>query len=329
MPLEGLFRLVEELRVRIEHLSATLRQNEMVTRYVLIDPLLRGLGWDTEDPEQVIPEYRSGTGKADYALLKNGKPIILIEAKRLDTPLQDGLAQAINYCLTEGTLYFAVTDGRRWEVYETHKPVPISDKRLVEFDLVADVPAELALKALALWRRSVESGRLHLAHDPLVTTPIESSQAPLSPPISPRDDELDPAPAIRPEAEPTIRKPALAWNSLSKIQAVKFGDPPQMLRFPDGSEEDLRNTWVNLPCAVVKWLSDKGILTRERCPIRHRKRYLVHVTPAHPEGKPFTSPKQAGHFYVEGNYNGPDQLRTTIIILRHLSQDPDQFSVHF
>ena len=92
MPSKSLFQLVEELAGRTQRHSATLSQNEMLTRYVLIDPLLRELGWNTEDPEQVLPEYNSGSGYADYALLSDGKPIILIEAKRLDTPLQDGLA---------------------------------------------------------------------------------------------------------------------------------------------------------------------------------------------------------------------------------------------
>ncbi|PKB80324.1 MAG: hypothetical protein BZY88_08950 [SAR202 cluster bacterium Io17-Chloro-G9] len=83
MALEGLLGLIEELRGRIGHHSAVLRQNEMATRYILIDPLLRELGWDTADPKQVIPEYRSGSGSADYALLKDGKPIVVVEAKKI------------------------------------------------------------------------------------------------------------------------------------------------------------------------------------------------------------------------------------------------------
>ena len=35
-----------------------LRQSEMQTRYALIDPLLRELGWDTENPALVRPEYK-------------------------------------------------------------------------------------------------------------------------------------------------------------------------------------------------------------------------------------------------------------------------------
>ena len=116
MPLKSLHELVEKLRERVHLHSDVLRKSEMLTRYVLIDPLLRELGWDTEDPELVRPEFRSGSGFADYALLSAGKPLVMLEAKKLDKPLKDGLMQSIQYCLEDGTPYFAVTDGRRWEV---------------------------------------------------------------------------------------------------------------------------------------------------------------------------------------------------------------------
>lgn len=61
---------------------------EFRTKYVLIDPLLRALGWDTGDPRQVQLEFETGTSakRADYALFKPGveKPAGLIEAKVLN-----------------------------------------------------------------------------------------------------------------------------------------------------------------------------------------------------------------------------------------------------
>lgn len=65
-------------------------QRETRTKYALIDPILRSLGWDTEDPTQVRLEYEvdpgnNGTGIVDYALFNDSgsKPYILIEAKGL------------------------------------------------------------------------------------------------------------------------------------------------------------------------------------------------------------------------------------------------------
>ena len=60
MPLDALLELVETLRQRIVEHKAALSQSEALTRYALIDPLLRELGWDTDDPNLVIPEYKVG-----------------------------------------------------------------------------------------------------------------------------------------------------------------------------------------------------------------------------------------------------------------------------
>ena len=58
MPLEDLITVIERLRERIQQQGGILSQSEMLTRNALIDPLLRALGWDTEDPTLVRPEYQ-------------------------------------------------------------------------------------------------------------------------------------------------------------------------------------------------------------------------------------------------------------------------------
>ena len=154
MPLESLLSLVKKLRERIDVYGNKLRKNEALTRYALIDPLLRELGWDTEDPGSVIPEYPVGADKADYALLSDGKAVMIVEAKSLDTSLQgEVLDQGLRYSLIEKTRYCSVTDGQRWEIYyDTHKPGDTDKKRLAQFDLKDQSVAEACLKALVLWR---------------------------------------------------------------------------------------------------------------------------------------------------------------------------------
>ncbi len=83
--------MIRQLRSRAqdhwEYLSTGERETR--TKYALIDPILRSLGWDTEDPTQVRLEYevdpkREDARRVDYALFQNtdtSKPYILIEAK--------------------------------------------------------------------------------------------------------------------------------------------------------------------------------------------------------------------------------------------------------
>ena len=41
-----------------------------------------------------------------------------------------------------------MTDGRRWEIYETHRPVPMADKLVVAFDLADHSSANVVFKAI-------------------------------------------------------------------------------------------------------------------------------------------------------------------------------------
>ena len=183
MPLESLHTLVGTLRQRIQAHRPALSGSEWLTRYTLIDPLLRELGWDTEDPELVIPEYSSGGGRADYALLGNdGKPAMIVEAKKLGELLSlSVVTQVLNYCWTEGTEHFAVTDGQRWEIYETNRAGPPADKRVASFDLLNASPANVCLQALALWCQNVASGQISIAHTPVVT-PTDDAPPVVQPP---------------------------------------------------------------------------------------------------------------------------------------------------
>src|SRR5437868_12645731 len=64
---------------------------EQDTKAALIVPVLRALGWDTEDLEDVKLEYkrRPSDNPVDYALVLLREPRLFIEAKALGAPLDD------------------------------------------------------------------------------------------------------------------------------------------------------------------------------------------------------------------------------------------------
>ena len=139
MPIADLLELVVQLKGRIESHGPALRQNEALTRYALIDPLLRALGWDTEDPAVVIPEYAAGKGKkADYALLQMpsetttdnphpAKAAVIVEAKSLDTPLGDEVVQqGIRY---KRRARNRILRGDRWQALDDLRAPPTGPHR--------------------------------------------------------------------------------------------------------------------------------------------------------------------------------------------------------
>ncbi len=65
--------------------------NEQDTKASLIQPVLRALGWDVKDLDEVRREYKLKRQHkpVDYALLLMKKPCLLVEAKALGMPLND------------------------------------------------------------------------------------------------------------------------------------------------------------------------------------------------------------------------------------------------
>ena len=306
MPLESLLKLAETLKGRISAHGETIGAYETRTRCALIDPLLRELGWDVSDPSAVIPEYTSGRGRADYALMSAGRPAMMVEAKKLGTPLRDkALEQSIGYCLMEGTPHFAVTDGVRWEIYETHSPVPIDQKRIVEFDLSSDSPASFSLKALALWRPSVESGSLEQAQPSVIEE--EQSIAIPTPPL-PGD-----------------------WRRFTDTGYAK-GQKPVELQFPDSARTELKG-WFSLLQETTRWLSENGHLTPAHCPIMPKgagaKRYIAHTEPTHSDGRAFSKAVEVNGLFVETHPQVRFHFGYAKILIEHVGQDPSQFRVRF
>ena len=122
MALDDLQGVIEKLQNMIETRRDYLSRHETRTRQVLIDPLLRELGWDVSDPEAVQLEYRVGQQWADYALMSDNQPVAVIEAKRLGRGLEDDeIMQVLNYANRDGIDYMIVTDGDHWEMYEVFK----------------------------------------------------------------------------------------------------------------------------------------------------------------------------------------------------------------
>ena len=318
MLLDDLCEDIEKLRNRMENHQDKLKQSEALTRNALVDPLLRALGWDTEDPSLAIPEYKLGSGFADYALLSGGVPAIVIEAKKLGTPLYSAAEQSVTYCVNAGIKYFVATDGRKWDVYETHRPVPLADKRIISFD-ITDSPASVSLDALVLWRRSVQSGVVRKAQSPLLVPQPEPS-------VTVNQPEPAPQPVV--SIPSTTDQPHQGeWQTLAQWQPI--GDkPPPEIRFPDGSTTGIKY-WADIPTETVSWLSKNGILDENKLPVQVGKRYIVSGSPVHSTGANFRVSRQAGKFFVEGNYNRVSNVRNATTIIEHVGKGvtPEQFSI--
>ena len=318
MLLESLLECVNEIRGRIDAHGAALRKSEALTRYALIDPLLRELGWDTQDPALVVPEYQSGKVRADYALMSDNTPAMMVEAKSLDTPLRDVVRQSIGYCLEEGTPHFAVTDGRRWGVYEMFKRVPIDEKRIVSFDLQSQSTAEVCLQALALWRPAIQSGHVGLGRTLVIELPSQHESSPPEPPI--------------PSTQPTSQsRDGHEWQPMSDWNPEQGDDRPVEIMFPDGSRAPIKFAY-EVAVESARWLVDRKILTSRHCPITKDNRGVRNLVTDDPDLLPdqyFSDKKKVGELYIGVQYNGHIHVRNARTVITHVGRDPAQFKVRF
>ena len=102
---------INQLKERCSSLKDGL-QTEEATKNALIMPFINTLGYDVFNPMEVVPEYIADVGvkkgeKVDYAILKDNKPIILIECKKVDNQSLD-----IKKHATQLIRYFSVTDAK-------------------------------------------------------------------------------------------------------------------------------------------------------------------------------------------------------------------------
>lgn len=312
--MDDLLKLIETLRERIDSHRAELRKNEALTRSVLIDPLLRALGWDTENPVQVIPEYRIPSQRdksADYALFADSDfPVIIVEAKKLGESLSGAAEQAVDYCNKDGYRHFAVTDGCQWTLYETHRPVPLEQKKIARFDLQSDSPIQVCSFALSLWRQRF----------------VQSAPASGEPEWYARNLAERPSGAPVERRTQTSRDPSSDWVLLSRL-SPEGGETPRELRLPSGDILGARK-WSQLVPMLTKWLIDEGHLVEASLPIRAtRSKHVVAAQPKHNDGSEFRAYQQVGRFFVNTHASGQYHAKHMRAIVSGAGQQADDFAV--
>jgi hypothetical protein len=97
-------------------------KNEESTKQALIIPFINLLGYDTTDPTVFHSEYSAGFDKekekVDYAILKSGKIIFLVEAKPVNDPLIVHDKQLAKYFNSTREVKFAIiTNGVKYYFY--------------------------------------------------------------------------------------------------------------------------------------------------------------------------------------------------------------------
>lgn len=136
---------IDNLRVlatRIANTRAVI-QTEEATKNAMIMPLIQILGYNVFDPLEVTPELVADVGtkkgeKVDYAILKDGKPIILFECKKAGGDLNINHAgQLFRYFHVTEARFGVLTNGLVYRFFtDLEQPNKMDEKPFFEFNIL-------------------------------------------------------------------------------------------------------------------------------------------------------------------------------------------------
>lgn len=134
---------IQEIAKRIPEQRKVITTEE-ATKTAFVLPFLAALGYDVFDPTEVVPEFTADVGikkeeKVDYAIMRDGKPVFLIECKHHSVPLSHGPSgQLYRYFVaTTDTRFGVLTNGIVYRFYtDLDKKHLMDQKPFFVFDML-------------------------------------------------------------------------------------------------------------------------------------------------------------------------------------------------
>ncbi|QJD84006.1 type I restriction endonuclease [Cohnella herbarum] len=119
--MENFIDQIKSLARRVQKMKDSILTEEATKMSVLM-PFFQALGYDVFNPEEFLPEFVADVGikkgeKVDYAILQNGKPVILIEAKSIQEILTKHDSQLFRYFGTTSAKFAILTNGITYRFY--------------------------------------------------------------------------------------------------------------------------------------------------------------------------------------------------------------------
>ncbi|WP_313033128.1 type I restriction endonuclease [Massilia alkalitolerans] len=137
--------LIDQLRTLATRIQNTksLIQTEEATKNAMVMPFIQLLGYNVFDPTEVTPELVADIGtkkgeKVDYAILRNGDPIMLFECKKCGADLHINHAgQLFRYFHVTESRFGVLTNGLKYRFFtDLEQPNKMDDTPFFEFDIL-------------------------------------------------------------------------------------------------------------------------------------------------------------------------------------------------
>lgn len=132
---------IKAIASKVDRLKDSVTTEE-ATKNAFIMPFIQALGYNVFDPMEVVPEYVADVGikqgeKIDYAILKDGEPIILIECKKINAELNvSNESQLFRYFHVSPAKFAILTNGVDYKFYtDLDEPNKMDSSPFLSFSL--------------------------------------------------------------------------------------------------------------------------------------------------------------------------------------------------
>jgi len=342
---ESLATIVE----KIKKFRPLYEKNEMAVRDQIINPILRDLGWNPENPEEVQPNVFTEEGIPDYSLIKNEKKILFVEAKKLgvDIEQKEVIRQLAKYSFGEGTKYGILTNGAVWVLIRSFEEGKTLTERIVwKIDLENEVLPAIIRKIITISKTNIEfievlvkkvqildeiwQSLLEEPEDmikglmPVVKSIITQGY----PDYQFEDTEIEDL--LKERVNKIIVYPS-GEEAISEIPVESIsqrGERPRKMKLK-GEVSEFRYSFEIL-VNTANWLIKNGKLKHSDCPvgIGRGKRNLVNKEPKHKYGDDLRAPKKLSNgLWIEAHGNTASLINYAKRLLEKFGVSSDMLTI--
>lgn len=132
---------LKQFSKRVDSLQSAITTEE-ATKTSIIMPFFAMLGYDVFNPQEFVPEFTADVGikkgeKVDYAIIKDDKPVILIECKSISENLDKHDSQLFRYFGTSDAKFAILTNGIIYRFYtDLDEPNKMDTTPFLEIDIL-------------------------------------------------------------------------------------------------------------------------------------------------------------------------------------------------
>lgn len=294
-------------------------KSEESVRYQIINPILKCLGWNPENPDEVRPNISSEEGVPDYSLLKNEKKVLFIEAKKLlvDVEEKEIIRKLGQYCFGEGMKYGVLSNGVIWILFRAFQEGTTMAERLVwKVDLENDDMTASIRRLTTISKDNIENIETFIEKLRILD---EIWQSLLEEPREIIDGLIPVFEKLIKEGYPGYEFVSLEIEDFIKERVRELISPSTEtegpLPPPEGGVRagrmkigkdifEIRNSYEIL-ITTANWLIKQGKLKPTDCPVGiGYKRNLINKEPKHKYGGDFRAPKKLSNgLWIDVHYS--------------------------